>query len=411
MMIKRFLSFILLIIATSLLSISLVLFVFRYKLLSPDFYVNALNDANFYAELEAVIKDNLDSFIQSKLEVDEDNSFGPKLASRILRTVISNIELEQILQETAENNINNITGWLRGQKQLTLYFPKDSLSEVYQGEQGENLFVSQFIEVSGFGTLPDCSDSVLPINFDLANGKLDCVSPEIRERIKNEILAKLPEPQRRDLIGSFLDSVAPGLQEETNIEELVKDNDKSLSMIREVPEKVRTSLYLSIGFIFLSLMLGAFSSLLSPKPALNFLRMTMYSGIMLIILPLITNFSTQVLANFYVWNKLDLPPEWFSEEQRQQIVELFRNTSEALLSNLLTTIIIIGAILLISSIVLIIIFRFARIIKSDEVDYIEEDDEREDLIEDSSEPYVVKSKESFEQEVLNDKSLSEKNGK
>lgn len=393
-MIKRFISFTFTVLASVLLTVSLLLVYSRYKLLNEEYYFHALEKVGAYEEFRTVALSTMDEYVKDKLMVSDQNEFNPTLASRIIRVMLLDDDFYEILQDTIEKNITNALSWLKSEKELILYFPREEIIDKYSGANGNKIFLDQFIEVLGYQNLPTCTTQVEIQLNEIIGGELECLSPEMEDFLESELLAKA-NTNTSDIVEGFLDSAVPLWDEEI---EFYKDFNRSPGdtpkMLQNAVQKI---LLAGIGGVCVSLLIAGLSSLFSKTPALSFLKVILNAGILLIIFSLVGKLVFRILADFFLWGNIAPSPEVFSEEQTDMILGLLKNIYGALVDGLLLEIIFMGAVLIAIFLGFLILFRFTRVIKSNEEEDEEDDEDENDVDED---PQLNRNSKHFESDIL-----------
>lgn len=393
-MIKRFISFTFTVLASVLLTVSLLLVYSRYKLLQDDYYFHALENVDAYEEFRSVAESTLDEYLKENLKVSDENEFNPTLAARIIRAVLLDDEFYEILQSTIQRNVTNALSWVKSENELILYFPRQEIINKYSGPNGNEIFLNQFLEVLGYQDLPECTTPIeVPLN-DIVTGELQCLSPDLENYLEKELLAKA-NVNTSDIVEGFLDSTAPLLDEEIVVfEDFNRSPGNTPEMIQNA---VRSILLVGIGGVCVSLLVAGLSALFSKTPALSFLKVFLNSGIFLIIFSLVGKIAFRILADFFLWGRISPSPDVFSEEQADMILGLLKSIYGALVDRLLLEIIVMGAVLITIFVGFLILFRFTRVIKSSEVEEEEDYDEGDDVDENSQ---VEKNSKHFESDIL-----------
>lgn len=336
-MIKRILSFLFLSIAVISLSTGVFLLTVRHSLLSEDYYKRSLKEAGFYDDVSNLIKENAQNFLERSTQNEEE--FGSKLMSRLVPVLIEEIDISAILQETAEENIANLTLWLKGKQPLSFYFPRNLLIANYKSKVGDEKFIQFFLESSGYFELPDCTSSVNILNFTLDEESLKCKHPILEERIKQELRSRFPAASD-SLAEGFLDSMASDIDEETPLSQFNFEQNQ-LDQIQSIPRYLNLVLYASIGLILFSGLLTVVSAKLSLTPKRVLKRVVLYSGILLTIIgttfllaiPEIIKFVLRILLN---------NSQKANGEQVEKILNTVVNFINSLATNLMISLIWVG---------------------------------------------------------------------
>lgn len=396
-MIKRFISFTFTILASVLLTVSLLLVYSRYKVLQEEFYFDAFEKVGAYEEFRSVAESTLDEYLKENLKVSDQNQFNPTLAARIVRAVLLDDEFYEILQSTIEKNVSSALSWIKSENELILYFPRQEIINKYSGPKGNEIFLDQFLEVLGYQDLPICNTpSVVQLN-DIITGELKCLSPDLEDYLKSELLAK-SNANTNDIVEGFLDSTVPLLDEEILFfEDFNRSPGETPLKIQNI---VHNLLLVGMGGVGVSLAIAGLSALFSKTPALSFLKVILNSGILLIIFSLVGKIVFRIIADFFLWGRISPSPDVFSEEQSDMIIGLLKNIYGALVDGLLLEIIIMGAILIGIFIGFLILFRFTRVIKSNEIEDEEDYEDYHEGEEADESPLQQKNFEHFEKDIL-----------
>ena len=406
-MVTKLISFTFAIVSTLFLAAGLLMFYTTIKLVNAEFYDQAFTNTDFPARSEQIIQSNLDNYLKDNIKVNENNEFAPNLAARIIRTILLNIDYENTLQETWENNTEYLTSWLSGKSELFLYFPRQSITEKYIAKEGDEEFITDFMEVSGYQDLPLCSSNESFSSLDFLTGEFQCSGPELQEFIRDEFEQRLPNSSDNILEG-FLDSVAPDLDEKISVREHFGASYNN-SEVTRLPNIIKQVRIYSVVAVLTAIVFGGLSIWFSPRPALGFIKILLNVGVLLVIFSLVAKVALRIIADFLLWRNINFSPDVFSDNQIEEIMSLVKDFFGALLDKLLLEILIMGLIVLVVGTVLFVIFRFARILKPKEYEDSDEESEEDELIEEDSpqEPAIIKSAANFEQSLLSKKPVLE----
>lgn len=138
--------------------IGLFVFGVRNTLFDPETYNAAIYENGFYEFTKNIASEKL---LSSKLIEEEKlitESTESELNKLLFAAIIEEVNTEELLQVTIENNIDKITKWANSRNdELILYFPREKLREEFQDEQLENMITRGLDSLFGFSTLPICT--------------------------------------------------------------------------------------------------------------------------------------------------------------------------------------------------------------------------------------------------------------
>lgn len=399
-MIKRFISFNFSIITTILVLVCFTSLYLRLRLLDEQIYINAFGQVESPKRISELVEENLENYLKSELVVDEDNSFPPKLTARIIRTILQNIDFENVLSESWAQNINYITLWLKGEQEFLLYFPKNLIIENYESAGSDENFINDLIEISGYSDLPVCNSEADIRNADYLNGEIECSGPILNEYIRNDFIERVGAVNGQTFLEGFLDQILGDVDENTQLsdENLNNFNNSKISKLPLYLDKTKT--YSIVGII-ISIITSFFTIRLSHKPALAFLKILGNVGVLLVILSLLSKVGIRIIADFLLWRNINFSPNTYNDKNISTIMDYLKDLTGALMDKLLVEFMIIGVVLIVVVIVLYFIFRVVRWITPDEDDdeyYEDETEEDGDEVEDDLHPVEI---ERFEKKLLN----------
>lgn len=380
-MISRFTSFLFAVLATISLVSGVLLLYPQWRLQNHNLYIYAFNQSEFPKRIQEVIQNNLDSYLEDNLKVDENNQFPPGFATIVVRAIIRGIDMDSVIMDTARENSIYISSWLSGNSTLEFYFPRKAIVQSYQGEEGNKKLINNIIEIAGYSNLPDCVsiDQITQAGF--MRGDISCGGPLLKEFVREEIVER-SGGYKGSLIEGFLSSITPNLDETTTIS---LSDSKLVSDIKlwEFPEVLSRAKFFGLIAIVLAIIATAISVWLSPYSMKALLKVLLNTSIILIIFSLVSKVAFRIATDFVLWSKISFSPKLYSQEQIDQILGLFKDFFGVILDKLLLEILIIGFILLALVVVLYILFRFVGLISPEsEEDEEDEDIDSEDDIED-----------------------------
>lgn len=403
-MITRFISFLFAITASTALVGSILMLYPRQRLTDEDFYTQVVVESNVGSQTQEVIQNNLDSFLKDKLKVDEDNKFPPGLSAVILRAVMDRIDVKDVVNKTLTENGSYIADWLSGESELYMYFPREEIIISYQENSGNEDFITDIMNMSGYDGLPDCSAASQISESNFLKNEISCGGVLVREFMKNEITKRI-QSGGSSLIEGFLNSVAPGLGEKTEVDIANSDFFQKTRLGKLPGVFSRVQMYgIVLGIV--AIMAAVISSWLSRHPARSFLKVLLNTSIILIVFSLVAKLALRIVMDFMFWSKISFSPESYSQEQIDQILGLFKNLFGTILDKLLLEIVIIGLVMLAVTAVLYILLRIAGLTASTREDEeFEDDDFEEDESEGdgSEEIRGVKNSKKFEEKLLEQK--------
>lgn len=372
-MIKRFISFNFSLITTILILVSFVSVYFRFRLLDPQVHINAFEQVESTERVSEIIDENLDNYLKNELEVDDENSFPPKLTARIIRTILENINFESVLTNSWGKNVEYVTNWLKGDSEFMLYFPKELIIENYEKAGSDENFVNDLITISGYSDLPQCSSLSDITDATYLVGEIDCGGPFLKEFIKSDFITRLGSVNGQTFLEGFLGEVLGDIDEEYTLkdENLQRFNNSEFSKIPNLLENIK--LYSIFGFLtaFVS---GFLAIRFSEKPALAFLKIIGNVAVLIVLLSLISKVALRLVADFLLWRNINLSSKIYNEANVKLIMDYVKDLTGAILDKILVEFMIIGIISIILVIVLYFIFKFVRLIKNDEDEEYDEED-------------------------------------
>jgi len=381
-MISRFTSFLFAVLATISLVSGILLLYPQWRLQNQDLYIYAFNQSEFLGQIQEVIQNNLDSYLEENLKVDENNQFPPGFATIVIRAIIRGMDMDLVIMDTIRENSIYISSWLSGNSKLEFYFPREAIVQSYQGEEGNKRLINNIIEIAGYSNLPDCVsvDQITQASF--VRGDISCGGPLLKEFVREEIVEK-SGGHKGSLIEVFLSSIAPNLDETTTIK---LSDSKLVDDIKlwELPEILSRVKFFGLIAMVLAIITTVISVWLSPYSMKALLKVLLNTSVVLIIFSLVSKVAFRIATDFVLWSKISFSPKIYSQEQIDQILGLFKDFFGVILDKLLLEILIIGFVLLALVIVLYILFRFVGLIspESEEDDDEDEDIDYEDDIED-----------------------------
>lgn len=376
-MIKRFISFNFSLITTILIVVSFIAFYSRLRILDPQVHINAFEQVESTERVSEIIDENLDNYLKSELEVDEENSFPPKLTARIIRTILQNIDFENVLSNAWAMNVEYVTNWMKGDSEFMLYFPKDQIIENYETAGSDENFINDLIIISGYSDLPQCDTLSEISEATYLIGEIDCGGPFLKEFIKSDFINRLGSVNGQTFLEGFLEEVLGDIDEETSLkdESLERFNNSELSKVPSLLENVK--IY-SISGLLIAIVSGFLAVRFSDKPALAFLKIIGNVAVLIVLLSLLSKVALRLVADFLLWRNINLSSKVYNEANVKLIMDYVKDLTGAILDKILVEFIIIGIVLIVLVIVLYFIFKFARLIKNEDDDeYV--DDENDDL--------------------------------
>jgi Na+-transporting methylmalonyl-CoA/oxaloacetate decarboxylase gamma subunit len=380
--------------------VSFVAFYSRLRITDPQVHINAFEQVDSPERISEIINGNLDNFLKKELEVDEENNFPPKLTARILRTILQNINFEEVLSDAWVKNVKNITNWMKGDSEFTLYFPKDLIIENYETAGSDDNFINDLVTISGYSDLPQC-DAVSDINeASYLIGEVECGGPLLNEYIENDFKDRIGVVNGQTFLEGFLNAILGDVDEQTTLtgESRENFNNSDISKVPMILDKIK--IY-SISGLLIALVSSLIAIKLSDKPALAFLRIIGNVGVLIVLLSLLSKVAVRIIADFLLWGNIKLPPEVYNDLNAKLIMDYVKDLTGAILDKILVEFMIIGIVLIVIVIALYLIFKFTRLIRNDvndededeESNYEDEDDESEE-----GEPH--KDNKKFEDKLL-----------
>lgn len=377
-MIKRFISFNFTLITTILIVVSFVTFYFRFRILDPQVHINAFEQVESTDRITEIIDENLENYLKNELEVDEENSFPPKLTARITRTILQNINFENVLSNSWAKNVEYITNWMKGNSEFMLYFPKDLIIENYESAGSDENFINDLISISGYSELPQCNELSDIGDADYLNGEVDCGGPFLKEYIKADFVSRLGSVNGQTFLEGFLNQVLGEVDEQTTLsaENLKRFNSSPISKSPTMLDNIK--IY-SISGLLVAIVTGFLAIRVSDKPALAFLKIVSNVAVMLVLFSLLSKVAIRLVTDFLLWRNINLSSEIYNDANVKLIMDYVRDLAGAILDKILVEFMIIGIILIVVVVVLYVIFKFARLIKSDSDDEEYEDNEDNEI--------------------------------
>lgn len=400
-MIKRFISFNFSIITTILIVVSFLALYSRFRLLDPQVHINAFEQVESTERITEIIDANLDNYLKKELEVDDENSFPPKLTARIIRTILNNVDIEEVLINTWSKNVEYTTNWMKGDSEFMLYFPKGMIIENYETAGSDENFINDLVEISGYSDLLQC-DSLSEISESkYLLGEIDCGGPYLKEFIKSDFVDRLGNINGQTFLEGFLNEVLGDIDEQTTLK------DESLqrfsnSQVSKIPTFLDNIKIYSISGLFIAIFSGFLAIRFSDKPALAFLKILGNTAALIILISLLSKVGLRLIADFFLWRNIKLSSQIYNDTNVKLIMDYVKDLTGAILDKILVEIMIIGIILIVLVIVLYIIFKFARLITYEEDDeYNEEEPEDvDDEYEDHHSEAVNMGNKHFEDKLL-----------
>lgn len=381
-MIRSFFSSIFAYPAVIIASLAITLLAVRYIAFQPSLYKDALVQANAYNTITELSTEQYLDFKDSQFkdgDEEKENEFGPILAEQVLDTLFSNINLNNTIKVTAENNINNISRWANGEEEtIYLYFPRNEIIESYAQEKNpRKVFINQFFEASGINALPECPSFEIYSSIDDVDlENLKCTSPEVESLIRKELDKQLPKDKNFNFVEETLNEIAPDLKERTDVLELQQDEGAKEDLktnLNQIQEYIEQSYY-AIGLVFgASVVLALIAGIIAKRHSLVFFRVFMFAGALTSLVSIVMRYAIVSVTNILLTSEIQVSDAVLTPEQVETVERMLKLIAQGVLIKVLETTALFGIIAIIISLIFLFISKHTGA-------YTKPDDEEEDEI-------------------------------
>ncbi len=357
--------------------------------LNGDYYKNVLEESNIYESAPELISDLISTALEEAVEQNIEEQMGIATSSEsvdistlkqelnpLIESSVTALITPELLRETAETNIDNITNFLQGKSDdLIIFIPRDTLLNNLKAEAPK---IEQNVKdtISNF---PTCSDAEAN-NLENALGGgapgsqsvvIDCIPAQIKADVLNEehfsalgdidtFIAELEKKNPELAKNEFSVSELMDLKEDEDTTESERQEIKDeYDSNREIVQNgFRYSKFAFIGLWGLIIALLVFYALLSKgdvwSKIASALKVTFVASLINLIPAAIVKYllisSTVNEANFHRVTNSDIE---IDEDSLLSIIKLLRE----LFDNIVTPIVLFSAAICIGSLVLIIVFK------------------------------------------------------
>ncbi|MFQ5493018.1 MAG: hypothetical protein ACE5DX_02545 [Candidatus Dojkabacteria bacterium] len=147
----RIIRFLLSAIAIFLVFLGILLLALRIPLLNANTYKTALENSGIYS----TAREQAEAFLLPDRE--DEKTAG---AYVFLDPILDNLDIEEVLRTTVNNNLDNFFSWVNGtSEKLTIYFPRTTLVQSFKFEELEANLISEFRDQ--IAELPECTEAEL----------------------------------------------------------------------------------------------------------------------------------------------------------------------------------------------------------------------------------------------------------